>query len=623
MFGRYVLVEAIGDGAAQAQWLAIDVDLDRKVALELSPVFAPEHSAGQRDEPGARSTGRSPQRTSRTRQASLSSFATLAHPNIAAIHDRGERDGQQFVAREYVEGEGLDRWLARGPYPWQEALPVLRQIGAGLRAVHEAGLVHGSLRPSRVILGRDGRVRVLDASRPRPAAFHYLAPEQLRDDRADARSDVFTLSLLAFEALHGVRPYDAAGPEALRETIERGQMLELPADERAPAWIFSVLVRGLAAQPDARFESIDALLAPLAHSPRQRRKRRLARASLVVLALAGVGALLLALSGRGDPCAPPSERLSSTWTEARSEALARRVAAHASDDAATAVVLEGIEAHVAAWRAVEVQLCREQHSKRSTARLERQRDACLERRRVALAALAELSDDDAEPELLAALARRPRRALRSLGKPARCLEIRLDAAQTELELPALELGLGLARARLILALEPPDSGALALRVLEPHAALEHAELELLRALAEVRAGHGERAREQLEHSAQRSIVGHPQLAAQAWLGLLELELAALATAEPSAREQQARRIDHLLDYGDALAPHEALDLRAGLAHARAAQALELADPARAREASSHIERLRGELDSAPDLSATLDDARGSLSGLLTARETPR
>ena len=123
-------------------------------------------------------------------------------------------------------------------------------------------------------------------------------------------------------------------------------------------------------------------------------------------------------------------------------------------------MLEGIEAHVAAWRAAEVQLCREQHSKRSTARLERQRDACLERRRVGLAALAELSDDDAEPELLAALARHPRRALRSLGEPARCLEIRLDAAQTELEPPALELAL--ARARLILALEPPDAGAPAL-----------------------------------------------------------------------------------------------------------------------------------------------------------------
>ena len=652
VFGRYVLVEAIARAPGRSNqqlWLAIDVDLDRKVALEL-PIFIGDSERARL-------------------QAKLATIARLAHPNVAAIHDTGEFEGQLFIAREYVEGEGLDRWLARGPYPWQEAFFVLRQVGAGLCAAHEVGLVHPRLEPSKIILGRDGRVRLLDFGlsalansgverEPEPPANEgleleqetdgrvlrarprrefgsgpqlrrspaYLAPEQLRGEAIDGRTNVFGVCALLFEALYGVRPFAGATHAALLRAIEAGEITPIPAQERAPSWIHRVLARGLASEAGARFADMAELLASLERSPSQRRKRRTGFAALGLVGLASIVLALGLRHTREDPCATARAPVAALWGSASREGLAAGLAAHAKLDLdAGEALLAGIDAGAQAWGDASEQLCREQGVERSTPRLWEAGVRCLELHRVAFVALAELAEPDAEPRMLAALGRRPHAALRSLGDPRSCRDYVRAVDGGEASSDAHDRVF--ARARLIFALRPAGAGELARATLEaldapdtPDApaasdAPGPAELELLRGRAAALLGERELARAQLDHAAQLALVSDPVLAAQAWSALAQLELDLLGSREPGvdAGPRAAASIMAWLDYAGAMVELEDLELQTQLALQRVALALALREPA---GVAVILERALGlaeaEAETSPDLLAALLEAQTQL-----------
>jgi serine/threonine protein kinase len=158
--------------------------------------------------------------------------AALNHPNILAIHDIGERNGSRFLISELLEGETLRRALDRSPLPQRKAIEYGVQIAEGLAAAHERGVVHRDLKPENVFITKDGRVKVLDfglaklaqnssVRTPEGASVtsshtaagvvmgtaSYMAPEQVRGEPADPRTDIFAFGALLYEMLSGRRAF--------------------------------------------------------------------------------------------------------------------------------------------------------------------------------------------------------------------------------------------------------------------------------------------------------------------------------------------------------------------------------------------------------------------------------
>jgi serine/threonine-protein kinase len=234
-------------------------------------------------------------------------MARLSHPNVLPLFELGTADGRDFLAMEWVEGTTLDGWLRERERPWREILQLLLAAGAGLAAAHRAGLVHRDFKPGNVLVDRDGRARVTDfglashgpvkdapasaeasdgALEPRltragavPGTPAYMSPEQRAGRPVDARSDQYSFCVTLHEALHGERP---PRPGA---TAEKGPRARKP---RLPGHVRTALARGLAAEPEDRFPSMDALLAALSAPPSRGRALPVA----LVLLGAGVGVLL-------------------------------------------------------------------------------------------------------------------------------------------------------------------------------------------------------------------------------------------------------------------------------------------------------------------------------------------
>lgn len=203
-------------------WLAEDPRLHRKVALKTL-------------RGGDSNTAEDRQRLLREARAA----AALNHPNIAAVHDVLDIDGQVIVVFEYVEGDTLAARLQRAPLAVSEAIEVAWQLADALAAAHGQGVIHRDLKPSNVIIGTDGRVKVLDFGIARlvPTGFDmsasapgtigvglvgtpgYAAPEQYLSRNVDGRADLYALGIILFEMITGRRPFPGSDPVALATAV--------------------------------------------------------------------------------------------------------------------------------------------------------------------------------------------------------------------------------------------------------------------------------------------------------------------------------------------------------------------------------------------------------------------
>ena len=312
VIGRYLILSLLGAGGMGVVYAAFDPELDRKVALKLL-----------RAEPASdvdASVGRA--RLLREAQA----LARLSHPNVVAIHDVGTLGDRVWLAIEYIDGLTFGAWLKQQPRRWREVLAVLLDAGRGLAAAHNAGLVHRDLKPDNIMIGADGRVRVMDfglarAAGPqdeapitRPAALarqldssvltaqvttagliigtpSYMAPEQWTGKALDARVDQFAFCVTLWEGLFGERPYTGETMLELATRILQGERRLPSARARVPAWLRRALARGLHPEPGKRFATMDALLAALTSGQSRVHRRRLALGLALVL-LAGLAGLL-------------------------------------------------------------------------------------------------------------------------------------------------------------------------------------------------------------------------------------------------------------------------------------------------------------------------------------------
>src|SRR5262249_4194254 len=147
----------------------------------------------------------------------------LDHPNIATVHEIGEAEGELFIVMALYEGETLGQLLEKGRLAVKEAVGVLRQVSLGLEAAHRAGIVHRDIKPANLLMTSSGTVKILDfglaklisdsQAQSTTQAGHalgtvlYMTPEQLRGEFVDARADLWSLGVLAYELLAGVSPF--------------------------------------------------------------------------------------------------------------------------------------------------------------------------------------------------------------------------------------------------------------------------------------------------------------------------------------------------------------------------------------------------------------------------------
>jgi serine/threonine protein kinase len=310
--GRYRIEERIGAGGMGEVYLAVDDELDRKVAIK-------------RVLPGLIS-----ERQQERLRHEARALAKLSHANVVQVYEIGDHDHRTFLAMEYVQGRTLADWLAEQPRAWREILTRFCAAGRGLAAAHEAGVIHRDFKPENILLGNDGSVRVADfgiavaAADPEAIAalgplregnetgatnyiagtFRYMPVEQLRGDTVDARSDQFAFCVALYEALWRTQPF------SLGTVFERLQALEhenarKPGRAGVPRQVWRIIRRGLARSPGDRWPDMTALLDALEAVPCPRRRR--IESGLIVLTIASLPALALPVFSRDDaPSSPPA-----------------------------------------------------------------------------------------------------------------------------------------------------------------------------------------------------------------------------------------------------------------------------------------------------------------------------
>jgi serine/threonine protein kinase len=296
--GRFVILDSIGRGAMGVVYAAYDPQLDRKVALKLLSARA-----------GA-STGARERMLVEAR-----ALARLRHPNVVTVDD------QLVIVMELVDGQTLAAWTAGGARSWREIVAHYAQAARGLDAAHALGIVHRDFKPANAIVGDDGRVRVLDfglasagavtaTTGPGAASMAsnltetgaivgtpaYMPPEQLAGADVDARADQFAFAAVMWEALFGVRPFDGKTPAEVKAAVESKPPSSGSGDapqRRVPRHLVAALQRALAADRDARWPDLAALLVALRRDPAVRRRRVAIVGGALAVGIAGTLAAVI------------------------------------------------------------------------------------------------------------------------------------------------------------------------------------------------------------------------------------------------------------------------------------------------------------------------------------------
>jgi serine/threonine protein kinase len=335
--GRYVVLEWLGQGGMGVVYAAFDPELDRRVALK---VLHPDHG----DERVS---------TNDTLLREAQALARVSHPNVVTVYDVGAHEGRVFLSMEYVRGETLAAWLGREPRSWSVLLARFVDAARGLAAAHEAGLIHRDFKPSNVLIGVDGRVRVTDfglaclaisdattlpGARSWKGTPAYMSPEQRRGERVDARSDQYSFCVALDEALRS----------------------ELPArgESAAPARVGAAIARGLSAKPSERFPSLDALIAAL--EPERATSRWPIAIALVAVCVAlGLGAWARVEAAAPRPCAGADRKLAALWNDDRRRAVAAAFTATKTPFAGDALreVSSLLDAYAERWVATHELAC--------------------------------------------------------------------------------------------------------------------------------------------------------------------------------------------------------------------------------------------------------------------------
>jgi len=261
--GPYEIQSPLGAGGMGEVYRARDTRLGREVALKILPdSFARDRERLHRFEQEARAV------------------AALNHPNILAIFDVGESNGSRYLVSELLEGETLRTLVDRGPLSPRKAIENAVQIAQGLAAAHEKGIVHRDLKPENVFVTRDARVKILDFGLAKiehkagaasegatmtsshtsmgvvMGTASYMAPEQVRGEQVDARTDIFAFGAVLYEVVCGKRAFrrDTAA-ETMTAVLKEDPPELTDTSHHVPPTLDRIVRRCLEKNPEERFQS--------------------------------------------------------------------------------------------------------------------------------------------------------------------------------------------------------------------------------------------------------------------------------------------------------------------------------------------------------------------------------
>ncbi len=203
--------------------------------------------------------------------------ALLDHPNICTVYEIDETDGQAFLAMAYIEGQTLKQKIAQRPLPLPEALDITIQIGQGLQAAHEKGIVHRDIKPGNIVVSGKGQVQILDfglaqvadlsritKSSTRLGTPAYMSPEQAEGRATDHRSDIWAFGVVLYEMLAGELPFSGEREEAIIYSILHQEPEPVTARRAGlPLEIDRILGKTMAKAPAERYQHVDEALADL------------------------------------------------------------------------------------------------------------------------------------------------------------------------------------------------------------------------------------------------------------------------------------------------------------------------------------------------------------------------
>ena len=256
---RYEIVSKIGTGGMSDVYKAKDHTLGRFVAIKvLKPEFSEDVNFVTKFRTEAQSA------------------AGLEHPNIVNIYDVGSENGMHYIVMEYVEGITLKTYIEKkGQLTFKEAVSIAIQVGRGIEAAHNKGIIHRDIKPQNIIISTEGKVKVTDFGIARATtsntissdvmgSVHYASPEQARNGFVDGKSDIYSLGIVMYEMVTGRVPFD--GDTTVAVAIQHLQEEIVPPSAYAPNLPISmekIILKCTQKNPDRRYESMTALLADL------------------------------------------------------------------------------------------------------------------------------------------------------------------------------------------------------------------------------------------------------------------------------------------------------------------------------------------------------------------------
>jgi eukaryotic-like serine/threonine-protein kinase len=260
ILSHYRVVEEIGAGGMGVVYRAHDEYLDRDVALKVLP-------PGTLADEAARA---------RFRKEALF-LARLDHPNIATIFEFGSQNGIDFLAAAYIPGITLDAKLAARPLAPAEVISLGIQLAKGLAAAHEQGVIHRDLKPGNLRLTPDGLLKILDfglarmderkadadasttsvtqSSHQITGTLPYMAPEQLRGDPADARSDIWAAGAVLYEMATGRRPFPGSGPPLIDAILNAEPKPPRALNRDLPVGLENIILKAMDKPPSRRYQT--------------------------------------------------------------------------------------------------------------------------------------------------------------------------------------------------------------------------------------------------------------------------------------------------------------------------------------------------------------------------------
>ena len=269
--GQYRIESKLGEGGMSTVYLALDTKLQRHVALKFLSDDLADAEARRRFQ----------------REAQMAS--SLNHPHIVTVHDVGEFEGRQYLVMECVDGGTLKDWAKEKKRTPKEIAELLTGVADGLAAAHEAGILHRDVKPTNILIARNGYAKLADFGLAKLApsdrievdpnwsvlptqkgailgTIAYMSPEQASGEALDSRSDIFSFAVVLYELLSGKRPFGGRTDLEVLKTIIHGDLP--PLSEDIPATYRTMVEKALEKNPAERYQSMREIVVDLKRAQR-------------------------------------------------------------------------------------------------------------------------------------------------------------------------------------------------------------------------------------------------------------------------------------------------------------------------------------------------------------------